>query len=118
MTLPASLNLLLTVGGAVGLLAGVVAVFRTAYMKSTVEVLTQNNNALTERVKLLEAETAAQSARIEVYERENATLRSALGTAVADSVQRLTEELRSGLTRIEARLDTMAGAQPARTTRK
>ncbi len=63
--------------GVVLAVATVVAYFRTALAKATIDTLKESNAALTEQVAILKSEATSLEARLTVVERENETLRAA-----------------------------------------
>lgn len=67
------------IGGAIALV-GVTAIalfyFRSSYSKATIDSLKENNQALTERVGLVEAEAERCTTRCTALEQENSTLRA------------------------------------------
>lgn len=84
-------QLLFAVLSMVALVTSAVAVGRASLAKSTIDVLRQNNEALTERVDILETEKASDAKRITKLEAENETLRTMASSEAA--VERVAERL-------------------------
>ena len=68
--------------GVVLAVATVVAYFRTALAKATIDTLKESNAALIEQVGILKAEAVVTEARLTAVERENETLRAAPRVAI------------------------------------
>lgn len=56
--------------------AAAVAYFRASYAKATIETLKENNDALTNRVTILESDLKAANVKVAAVEQENILLRT------------------------------------------
>lgn len=77
------LSLLLGAIGVLAFIVGAIAYLKNAIDKATIDTLTKNAAALAERVKVLEATDARQTAQIEDLTRQNGMLLSQRPSAEA-----------------------------------